>query len=108
MMPRTENDVYDQKLLAGTHKLALVQTGSEDVEQETQTEELGAHDKWNQAPDDVMVAYKNEGSEDQTNITNKKQKKDNDALNLEKFMSRAGPVMEQLVEENTKLRFAQF
>lgn len=38
----------------------------------------------------------------------KKLKKDNDALNLEKFMSRAGPVMEQLVEENTKLRFAQF
>jgi len=40
-------DVYDQKLLSGTHKLALVQTGSEDVEQETQTEDVGAHDKWN-------------------------------------------------------------
>lgn len=36
----------------------------------------------------------------------KKAKKQNDALNLEKFMSRAGPVMEQLVEENIKLRFA--
>ena len=35
MVPRTEHDVYDQKLLAGTHKLALIQTGSEDVEQET-------------------------------------------------------------------------
>ena len=35
MLPRTEMDVYDQKLLAGTHKLALIQTGSEDVEQET-------------------------------------------------------------------------
>lgn len=32
MVPRTEMDVYDQKLLAGTHKLALIQTGSEDVE----------------------------------------------------------------------------
>ena len=27
---------------------------------------------------------------------------------LAEFMARAGPVMEQLVEENTKLRFAQF
>lgn len=47
MIPRTEQDVYDQKLLAGTHKLALVQTGSEDVEQETQTEDLGLVDKFN-------------------------------------------------------------
>jgi len=45
-------------LLAGTHKLVLVQTGSEDVEQETQTEDLGMVDKFNQAPDDVMIAYK--------------------------------------------------
>ena len=92
-------------MLAGTHKLALIQTGSEDVEQETQTEDLGAHDKWNQAPDDVMVAYKQE--DDSVSFVTKKQKKDDDALNLEKFMSRAGPVMEQLVEENNKLRFAQ-
>jgi len=35
MLPRTEMDVYDQKLVAGTHKLALVQTGADDVEQET-------------------------------------------------------------------------
>lgn len=47
MIPRTENDVYDQKLLAGTHKLALVQTGSDAVEQETQTEDLGYVDKFN-------------------------------------------------------------
>ena len=37
----------------------------------------------------------------------KKQKRTNDALNLEKFMARAGPGMEQLVEENSKVRFAQ-
>ena len=47
MIPRTEQDVYDQKLLAGSHKQALVQTGSEDVEQETQTEDLGLVDKFN-------------------------------------------------------------
>jgi len=52
-----------------------------------------------------MVAYKQE--DDSVSFVTKKQKKDDDALNLEKFMSRAGPVMEQLVEENNKLRFAQ-
>lgn len=66
---------------------------------------MGAHDKWNQAPDDVMVAYKQE--DESVSFVTKKLKKDNDALNLEKFMARAGPVMEQLVEENNKLRFAQ-
>ena len=52
-----------------------------------------------------MVSYKQE--DDSVSFVTKKQKKDDDALNLEKFMSRAGPVMEQLVEENNKLRFAQ-
>lgn len=53
-----------------------------------------------------MVAYKQD--DESVSFVTKKQKKDNDALNLEKFMGRAGPVMEQCVEENTKLRFAQF
>ena len=75
------------------------------MEQETQTEDLGMVDKFNQAPDDVMIAYKKE-DEDVSFVT-KKQKRTNDALNLEKFMARAGPVMEQLVEENSKVRFAQ-
>ena len=104
MIPRTAQDVYDQKLLAGSHRLVLVQTGSEDVEQEAQTEELGAEDKYNQAPDDIMIAYKHD---DDVSFVTKKKNRENDALNLEKFMSRAGPVMEQCVEDNTKLRFAQ-
>ena len=52
-----------------------------------------------------MMAYKRE--DESVSFVTKKKNKDNDALNLEKFMSRAGPVMEQLVEENLKLRFAQ-
>lgn len=36
----------------------------------------------------------------------RKLKKDNDAMGLEKFMARAGPVMEQVIEENSKLRLA--
>jgi hypothetical protein len=47
MVPRTVQDVYSQKLLAGTHKLALVSTRDEEVEQEVQTEDFGTEDKFN-------------------------------------------------------------
>ena len=33
-----------------------------------------------------------------------KKKKTDQALSLEKFMARAGPVMEQILDENNKLR----
>ena len=74
MIPRTAQDVYDQKLLAGSHRLVLVQTGSEDVEQEAQTEELGAEDKYNQAPDDIMIAYKHD--DDVSFVTKKKEQRE--------------------------------
>ena len=45
-----------------------------------------------------MTAYKAD-----TEFTTKKKRKVNEALALEKFMARAGPVMEQIVEENTRL-----
>ena len=98
MVPRTVQDVYNQKLLAGTHKPALVSTRDDDVEKDTQTDDFGQADKYNQAPDDVMTAY-NAGADTKT----KKQRKTNEALALEKFMARAGPVMEQIVEENSRL-----
>lgn len=98
MVPRTAQDVYNQKLLAGTHKPALVSTRDEDVEKEIQTEDIGREDKFNQAPDDIMTGYQ------QTNQqTSKKKRKDNEALALDKFMSRAGPLMEQIVEENNRM-----
>jgi len=59
------------------------------VDKETQTEDFGQHDKYNQAPDDIMTAYKEEAQ-----FTTKKKRKVNEALALEKFMARAGPVME--------------
>lgn len=68
------------------------------MDKETQTEDFRQEDKFNQAPDDIMTAYKEE-----TQFTTKKKRKVNEALALEKFMARAGPVMEQIVEENTKL-----
>lgn len=50
-----------------------------------------------------MTIYKQEGE----GHVHRKEKRENDALNLDKFMGRAGPVMEQCVEENNKLRFAR-
>ena len=49
-----------------------------------------------------MTAYKEEAQ-----FTTKKKRKVNEALALEKFMARAGPVMEQIVEENSRLWQAQ-
>ena len=34
-----------------------------------------------------------------------RKKKENEALNLERFMARAGPVMEGVIEENEQLNF---
>ena len=98
--PRTAEDVYNEKLQAGTHKPALVSTRDEDVEREVQTDDLGEQDKFNQAPDDqYMTSYMQERE-----FVSKKQRKEQDALSLDQFMARAGPVMEQLIIENTELR----
>ena len=35
----------------------------------------------------------------------RKKKRDNEALNLEKFVNKAGPVIEKLVEENQEIAF---
>lgn len=35
----------------------------------------------------------------------RRKKKENEALNLEKFMQRAGPVIENVIEENDQLYF---
>ena len=47
MMPRTAQDVYSQKLMAETHKPALVSTRDDDVEKDIQTDDLGYSDKFN-------------------------------------------------------------
>lgn len=61
-----------------------------------QTEDLGAEDKFNQAPEDEMSnVYEAAQGVRVTRHTAK-----NEALQLEKFMSKAGPVVEQLLDEN--------
>ena len=56
--------------------------------------------KFNQAPEDIMTNYnKGKGG------YQRKKKRENEALILDKFMGRAGPVMEQVIEENEALNF---
>ena len=44
-------------------------------------------------------------SESHSQHRGQRKKRDNDALNLEKFMSRAGPVMELVIEESEQLYY---
>jgi len=60
-----------------------------------QTESLGFQNKFNQAPDDLLINY-NRNKDKYV----RKKKRENEALNLEKFMTSAGPVMEKVIEEN--------
>ena len=62
MIPRTAQDVYYNKLLNNQTKNAVVQTGSDNVEMEVQTEDIGTADKYNQAPEDVGTIYKQDDS----------------------------------------------
>jgi hypothetical protein len=61
---------------------------------------LGEENKFNQAPDDILINY----NKSKTTYQRKK-KRENEALNLEKFMQRAGPVMEQVIELNEQVFF---
>lgn len=61
-----------------------------------QTEDLGNEDKFNQAPEDILANYNAGKSKGPTN----KKRKENEALNLDKFMARAGPVVENVIDEN--------
>ena len=54
-------------------------------------------DKFNQAPEDVMTTYQEEKV--------KRNRRKDEALQLEKFLQRAGPVVEILLEENDNLLF---
>ena len=35
----------------------------------------------------------------------RKKKRDNEALNLEKFMNKSGPIIEKIIEENQEMYF---
>jgi hypothetical protein len=60
-----------------------------------------------------MPVHESEDSNTNTRMTAASQKinsgnykkKDDEALNLDKFMSRAGPVVEALIDENSMIHF---
>lgn len=65
-------------------------------------------DKSNQAPADqmmkpVQLSQQTGTSQSQTVQVNKARRKQNDAAALERFMARAGPVMEAVIEESEHL-----
>lgn len=95
MVPQTPQDIYFNKLQGGSIKTAIISTIDDNVDQEMQTEDLGNLNKFNQAPDDILINYNRNKDTYQ-----RRKKRQNEALNLEKFINSAGPVMEKVVEEN--------
>ena len=89
IVPQTPQDVYFAKLTAGTLKTAIVSCSDDMVSRDVQTEDLGEENKFNQAPEDALANYNKNKDGYQ-----RKKKRENEALQLEKFMQRAGPVME--------------
>lgn len=70
-------------------KTAIVSCSDDNIDRDVQTEDLGLEEKFNQAPEDILTNYnKNKGT------YQRKKKRENEALQLEKFMQRAGPVLE--------------
>ena len=61
MVPQTSQDIYFNKIAAGSIKTAIVSSGDDYVDKEAQTDELGQNDQSNQAPNDFMAAIKQTG-----------------------------------------------
>jgi hypothetical protein len=95
LVPQTPQDVYFAKLAAGTVKTAIISSTDDFIDKDVQTEDLGEEDKCNQAPEDMLETYKKPNQSQ-----SQRKKKDNEALNLEKFIQRAGPVVENVLDEN--------
>lgn len=57
MVPQTPMDIYFNKLQGGSIKTAIISTIDDNVDQEMQTEDLGNLNKFNQAPDDILINY---------------------------------------------------
>ena len=72
------------------------------VDKDMQTEDLGKEDKFNQAPEDeVGSTYESARG---VRVTNRQAKNE---ANLEKFISRAGPLVEQILDDNEQVRFLE-
>ena len=100
MVPQSQMDSYFKRLSTGVISTQVQSTMDDYVDQDTQTEDIGNNHKFNQAPDDLMINYNRD-----KNTYVRKKKRDNEALNLEKFVNKAGPVTEKMVEGNQTFFF---
>jgi hypothetical protein len=76
MVPQTPQDVYYSKVTTGVVKTAIISTNDDNITRDIQTEDLGEENKFNQAPEDIMVNYnKSKGTGYQ-----RKKKRENEAL----------------------------
>ncbi len=89
-------DTYFAKLQSGALKTQVTSCADDMVEHDVQTEDLGMEDKTQQAPDDQMIsappARSSKGVPSSTIHSRASAK--NEALQLEKFMMKACPVVE--------------
>lgn len=79
MVPQTPQDVYYSKVTTGVVKTAIVSTGDDNISRDVQTEDLGAENKFNQAPEDIMTNYQKSGGKG-TSTYQRKKKRENEAL----------------------------
>lgn len=94
-------DIYFNKLSGGILKTAVTSCAEDMVDRDVQTEDLGMEHKTQQAPEDQMLSdYQPRQGQQRFRRAAK-----NEALQLEKFMSKACPALEQICEENDQLRF---
>ena len=49
--------MYFSKLTTGVVKTAIVSTSDDNITRDIQTEDLGMENKFNQAPEDIMLNY---------------------------------------------------
>jgi hypothetical protein len=94
LQPMTQQDIYFNKLQAGSIKTAIIGTIEGKTDRDIQTEAPETNDVFCNAPNDFLVNYQNQGN------FLKQQQYDSFVLNL--FVENTFPPMLKLVKENQK------
>mmetsp|Transcript_4407 Transcript_4407/g.7484 ORF Transcript_4407/g.7484 Transcript_4407/m.7484 type:complete len:411 (+) Transcript_4407:466-1698(+) len=94
LVPQTPQDAYYKRIDNGSIKTAMVSCVQEAQQEEVQAEVIETAEKTNFAPEDLYFNYSQENSQ------LKRRHRQNEGLNLEKFLGKAGPLMEKLIEQN--------
>ena len=57
LVPQSGQDIYYNRLQAGQINTAIVSTNDEKIDKDIQTDDLGFVNKFNQAPEDLVLNY---------------------------------------------------